>query len=110
VILAYQTLAIRDICLRQTKAEAKYGYKVARQLFARMTDLRAADTISELPPVGRPREIPSSRQGSYAIYLTNDYQLVLRVNHEDVPVTKSGKIDWSHVSRVMILGIEVCHD
>ena len=110
VNLAFPTLALRDICLSQTKAEAKYGYRVARQLRARLTDLRAADTISGLPPVGRPREILGNPHNKYAIDLADGYRLVLRANHSNVPLKKSGQVDWALVGRVMIVGIEVSHD
>ena len=108
--LAFPTLALRQICLSQTKAEAKYGYRVARQLRARLTDLRSADTISDLPPVGRPREIHGNPHNKYAIDLDDGYRLVLRANHSEVPLKKSGRVDWAIVSRVMIVGIEVSHD
>jgi hypothetical protein len=110
VNLAFHTLALRDICLSQTTAEAKYGYRVARQLRARLTDLRAADAVLGIPPVGCPREIPGKPHNKYAIDLADGYQLVFRANHSNVPVKKSGQVDWALVTRVMIVAIEVSHD
>jgi proteic killer suppression protein len=109
VNLAFRTLKLREVCLSQTKAEAKYGYKVAKLLRERLADLRAAETVLELV-AGRPREIPSKPHNKYAISLTDGYRLVLRVNHAEVPLQKSGQVDWALVTRVMILGIEVSDD
>jgi len=108
VNLAFATLKIRSLCECQATAEKEYGFAVAKQLRARLADLRAVDTVLELP-VGRPRERPAKPHNVYVVDVAKSYRLVLRANHNKIPVTKTGKVDWSEVSRVMIIRIEDSH-
>jgi hypothetical protein len=108
VNLAFATLRIRSLCECQAEAEEAYGFAVAKQLRARLADLREVDTVLELP-VGRPREIPASPHNNYALNLAKGYRLVMRANHHKIPILESGRVDWSEVSRVMIIRIEDGH-
>jgi len=109
VILAFSTKAIRSLCECQAKAEREIGLKAARKLRERLADIRAASNVTDLV-AGRPREIEAGRLPNYAINLADGYQIVLRANHNEIPLTKSGRIDWSKVSRVRIHRIEVAHE
>jgi hypothetical protein len=106
VNIAFSTLKLRSLCESQAKAEHQYGYKVAKQLRARLAELRAVDTVLELP-AGRPREIAGNPHKNYAVNLADGYRLVLGANHTKVPVLESGGIDWAQVSWVMVVRIEV---
>jgi proteic killer suppression protein len=108
VIIAFSTKKLRSLCEFQTKAEREYGLEVAKQLRARLADLREAETVLELP-AGRPREIDGAPHKNYALDLADGYWLVLSVNHGKVPVLKTGGVDWARVSRIKIQKIEVCH-
>jgi len=105
VNLAFATLKLRSLCECQAKAEHQFGFAVAKQLRARLADLREVDTVLELP-AGRPRRIPARPHEYYVINLAKGYRLVLRANHSNIPVLATGKVDWSEVSRVMIIRIE----
>jgi hypothetical protein len=85
-----------------------YGFSVAKQLRARLADLREAETVLELP-AGKPREIPAQPHNNYAVTLAQGYRLVMRANHSNIPVLDNGKVDWAKVSRVMIMRIEDYH-
>jgi hypothetical protein len=108
VNLAFATLKLRSLCECQAEAEHAYGFAVAKQLRARLAGLREAETVLELP-AGRPREIPSKPHNNYAVNLTKGFWLVLRANHSRIPILETGKVDWSEVSRVMIMRIEDGH-
>jgi hypothetical protein len=109
VIIAFSTKNLRSLCESQTKAESQYGLNVARELRARLADLREAESVFELP-AGRPREIDGSPHKNYALDLADGYCLVLCANHSNVPVLKTGGVDWSRVSRIKVHKIEVGHD
>jgi len=106
VKLAFKSLRLRTLCEQQAAAEREYGFKLARRLRARVAELRAAETVLELP-AGRPREIPGRPFSNYAVNLTEGYRLVLSANHGEVPVLDAGGVDWAGVSRVMVVRIEV---
>jgi toxin HigB-1 len=109
VNIAFATLTIRALCECQATAEKKYGFAVAKQLRSIVADLREVGTVLELP-VGRPREIPATPHNMYAVDLAKGYCLVMRANHNRIPVTEMGTVDWSEVSRVMIIRIEDHHE
>ena len=108
VNLAFATLKVRSLCECQATAEKEYGCAVAKQLRARLADLREADTVLELP-LGRRREIPSEPHNLYAVDLAKGYRLVMQANHNRIPVRETGNVDWSEVTRVMIMRIEDSH-
>ncbi|MFL5330243.1 MAG: hypothetical protein ACJ8C4_15185 [Gemmataceae bacterium] len=108
MILAFSTLKVRDLCLHQTKAEAKYGYAIAKQLRARITDLRAAESVRQLI-AGHPKAVERNPHERYAIMLQDGFQLIFEPNYSDVPQKKSGGVDWNLVRRIKILRIEVKH-
>ena len=108
MIIAFSTKRLRSLCESQTKAEAEYGIKVAKELRARLADIRDADNVLDLP-AGRPREIDSSPHNHYAVDLADGYRLVVCVNHSKVPLLKSRGVDWANVSRIRVHRIEVEH-
>ena len=108
VNLAFKNLDIRSLCECQATAERKYGFAVAKQLRARLADLREVDTVLELP-AGGTREIPANPHNNLAVNLADSYRLILQANHSEIPVTDTGMVNWSEVSRVMILRIEDSH-
>jgi hypothetical protein len=105
VILAFATESLRTICGCQQEAEAKYGFAVARELRARLTDLREVDCILELP-VGQPEFNLGASAGCCRINLTDGFRLVIRANHLQSAKSETGEIAWSEVRRVMITEIE----
>lgn len=109
MILAFSTKAIRSLCECQAKAEREIGLKAAKKLRERLADLRAASNVTELV-AGRPREIEGGRLANIAIKLADGFRMVLCVNHNDIPLRKSGRVDWSKVIRVRIHKIEVAHE
>lgn len=106
--LAFATLTIRAVCECQATAEKQYGFAVARQLRSRLADLREVENILELP-VGLQRGILGTPSDVCSIDLTDGYTLLVRANHANLPISKSGEIDWLEVSRVKIIRIEGSH-
>ena len=78
---------------------------MASRLKARLADLDAAAALSAIV-VGRPRTSECAAEGDVLVDLTPDTRLVLRVNHQKVPRTQDGTVDWSRVSRVKIMRVE----
>jgi len=108
VNLAFDTLALRSLCECQSKAERALGLRAAARLRDRLADIRAADVVSELV-AGRPREIEGGRHRHFAVDLADGYRLVLCANHVRIPVHETNRVDWSRVTQVKVLKIEVGH-
>lgn len=109
MIFAFSTKTIRALCECQAKAERVLGLKAAKKLRERLADIRAAASVTDLI-AGRPHEIEGGRLPNYAINLADGYRVVLCANHNEIPITKAGRVDWSKVSRVRIHKIEVADE
>jgi hypothetical protein len=108
VNLAFDTLALRTLCECQWKAERVLGLRVAARLRDRLAEIRSFDAVSKLV-AGHPREIEGGRHPYYAVDLADGYRLVLCANHNRTPFLEENRVDWSRVTRVKVLRIEVDH-
>ncbi len=94
------------LCECQMSAEREFGIEVARELRARLADIREASTVLELL-AGQPQEIADGRHRCYEIRLPEGYRMVICANHDPLPLQEdTGRVDWSRVSRVKITRIE----
>lgn len=99
--LAFETMALRDICESEKRAKQELGAAVAAQLKRRLADLQAAKTIDELPVVR-----PKKNSNNCVVALSPGFQLVATSGHAKSPALSSGKVDWSNVTRLKLLRIE----
>jgi hypothetical protein len=99
--LAFDTMALRDICESDEMARRKLGVKVAAGLKRRLSDFQAMDSFDELPTAR-----PKKNSNSCTFSLPDGWRLVVTVGHGDNPTLASGSIDWSKVTRIKILSIE----
>jgi proteic killer suppression protein len=99
---AFATQSLRTLCLNDNAAERKLGKAAAAALRRRLSDLRAAETINDVP-IGKPTPMPI--KGELGVDL-GDHMLVFRANHDPVPVTSKKETDWSRVTRIQFLRIE----
>jgi len=106
--LAFETQELRAICEVEAEARRKLGDAVAEILKHRLADLRSAASVEGVP-VGQPRVLESSGGRLVALNLGGGSRLVIGCNHIRPPVTDTGDIDWSRVTRIKILGVEMQH-
>ena len=106
--LAFRNAGHPALCECQSKAERAFGIKAATRLRERLADIRAAESVTELV-AGQPREIQEGRRRHFAVDLANGYRMVFCANHVRIPVNETDRVDWSRVTRVKILQIEVGH-
>ncbi len=101
--LAFVEKALRDLCASRIKLDRRLGTEVAAALRHRLADLRAAATIHELI-LNRP--CPLNESGQLAMDVAGGIRLVFCPNHNTMPTDRSGKIDWTRVTRIKIVAIE----
>jgi hypothetical protein len=99
---AFATQSLRAVCLNSHAAERKFGKAVAASLRHRLSDLRAAENVNDLP-IGKPTPMPTD--GELGIDL-GDHVLVFRANHDPLPVTSMKATDWGRVTRIQFLRLE----
>lgn len=85
-------------------AATELGPAAASRLQARLADLRAADSIYDLP-VGGPRT-ESGTPPTLVLDLADGLVLVAQPNHRKLPVATNGGVDWERVRRLQVLAIK----
>ena len=101
--IAFKTKKLREICEDCNKAEELLGEDVSRKLASRLSDLRACESIEQLP-VGNPSEVVIGGKRTISINIAQKVHLYFSSNH--VSQSKNNRVDWSKVYRIKIVQIE----
>jgi plasmid maintenance system killer protein len=109
VELAFDSKWLRTLCENGAQAQQELGSGAAEMLKHRLADLRAATSINDLI-AGHPCTLDDTGGRQMVISLSHGRRVKICANHPRNPLTASGTIDWSKVSRIKILAIEVSHD
>lgn len=108
MIVAFQTEKLRAICEEPAAAAKGLGPATASDLRGRLADVRAATDTDDLL-VGNPRF--AGERGEYLIIDLGDRAtMTWTPNHVTPRTTPTGDTDWTRVTRVRLLEIEVKHD
>jgi hypothetical protein len=99
--LAFETKGFRDICESEALAKEKLGARVADALWRRLSDFQSIDSIDDLPFVKL-----KNNSNTITFELPDNWLLIVTGGHGDNPKRSNGKIDWTKVTRVKIIGIE----
>jgi len=100
--ISFETKQLREICEIEAEGDRHLGPVVAKSLRKRLADCEALPTVSELI-VGGPRELGD---GTMSLNLENGCVMVFTANHQDIPTTRNGQVDWTKVQSIRILRIE----
>lgn len=102
--ISYGTKKIRTICENEVLALRVLPLKVVQLLFARLSDLRAALNLFDLP-LGNPNPRSSIPPGVFVISLCDNYYIHFSAVDLEMPVVIGGDVNWEKVRRVKILGV-----
>lgn len=87
----------------------KLGPEAARKLRARLADLEAAGSVTELI-AGRPHELRGDRKGQYAVVIQGGMRLVFEPTRQPPPEHPHGGVNWTLVDDITIVFIGDYHD
>lgn len=107
--ITFKDKKLRKLCEVQKEAQKKLGAKCARKLRSRLSDLIAAESVTDLVS-GRPHPLKGVRAGEFALDLDGGKRLVFEPANNPVPLNEDGSIDWSKVTFVCIVFIGDYHD
>lgn len=107
--IRFRDLKIQDLCQKKASAVKKLGDISARKLRARLADLEAAATVSELVS-GRPHTLKGNRAGEFALDLAGGDRICFSAAHSPNPILADLSIDWSKVTVICIEFIGDYHD
>lgn len=107
--ITFKDKKLRKLCEVQKEAQKKLGAKCARKLRSRLSDLMAAESVTELIS-GRPHPLKGDRAGEFALDLDGGKRLVFESVNDPVPLNEDDSIDWSKVTSIRIVFIGDYHD
>jgi plasmid maintenance system killer protein len=108
--ITFASAKLQKTCNNERKLVKQYGIDRARRLRRRLDDLRAAETLEDMRYIpGRCHELKGDRAGQLSLDLDHPYRLIFSPAHDPVPCKSDGGLDWTHVSAVIILGVEDTH-
>jgi proteic killer suppression protein len=99
---------MQKACSSGNVMQRKWGAALAQRLQQRLTELVAADSlddISRLPPA-RCHELKGDRAGQLSVNLAHPYCLIFEPDDHPIPRKDDGGLDWTQVTKVVVL--EVC--
>ncbi len=85
-------------------AEEMHGVEMARDIRARLADIRAEDVVSDLYCK---KTQDSTYKNIMILNFSEKLKIIVKANHNSNPQDDIGNIDWSKVSRIKIISIEV---
>lgn len=106
--LAFATKCLRHLCESEVRAERRLGVLGARALQRRLAEIVAAESVEDLV-AGQPRFIRENPHEQLVLRVGDNFEVVLKVNHNSVPMLESGTVDWAQVTRVQVLSIKEVH-
>jgi hypothetical protein len=108
VDFAFSTTELRDVCEDRSMAIDTLGNHAALELGERLADMEAHSTVADFAALfGDDISVRSASE--LAVRLKAGCDLVFCAGHVKVPATASGETDWSKVTKVKILALEVAH-
>lgn len=105
MIIAFDSTELRAICEDPSSTDAHMGKDRAEAFRDRLADIRAAVTYEDLI-VGNPR-IGGESGGELRVDIGPRGTLVLKANHRHLPWGKDGEVDWSRVSYVRLVEVDL---
>jgi len=107
--IRFKDKRVRELCEKHSAAEKRLGSACARKLRTRLSDLEAANRVSDLA-AGNPHPLKGDRIGQFALDLAGGVRLVFAPDHDPCPTRPDGGIDWSQVTVACIEFIGNYHD
>ena len=101
----------KNLCNNDRQLRKQHGAVRAKKIRQRLDDLRAVKTLAvmrQLP--GRCHELKGDRAGQLSLDLDHPYRLIFQPDHDPVPAKADGGLDWTAVTRIMIMEIADTHE
>lgn len=108
--IRYRNKRDRELLNDHGKLVREYGNRMADRIILRQQQMAAGSLyeFSRLPQTGG-HALHGDRQGEYAAYLVHPDRIVFAPDHDPLPATPDGGLDWTRVTAVKILRIEDYH-
>jgi proteic killer suppression protein len=86
--------------------QKEYGQIGAKIVRRRLDDLRASTTLADIRHLpGKYHELKENRKGQIAAHLEEPKRLIFVPDHDPVPLTENGAMDWKAINSIKIIEI-----
>lgn len=111
VDIRFKTAKLAKECNDIKLLQRRHGQPQAGLIRRRLDELRAAPTLATMRALPGPRchELKGDRQGQLSVDLAHPYRLLFTVDQSPQPELPAGGLDWSKVTRILILEIVDTH-
>jgi proteic killer suppression protein len=91
--------------------QKQLGQAMARKLMQRMTELKAAEALSDISHLPPPRchELTGNRAGQFSVDLEHPYRLLFIPADDPIPYREDEGIDLALVKEIEIISIKDTH-
>jgi hypothetical protein len=108
--IGFTSAKLAELCNSEGKLRGKYGPLMAKLIQQRLGQLNAVETLEMMRGLpGHCHPLTQNLRGLFAISLAGKERLAFRPDHEPPPQLKSGGLDWSLITKIVIEGIGDYH-
>ena len=109
--ISFRTRKLQKMCNSKKDMQKDLGTRNAEQLAQRINELKAADTLADMRclPAARCHELKQDRKGQFAVDLVHPKRLVFVHDHDPVPAKDDGGLDWTQITRILVVEITDYH-
>jgi len=107
--ISFHDTEIEALCKQSRLSVRKLGVESAKKLQRRLTELFAANVVSDLV-AGRPHPLERDRAGQFSVDLHGGCRLVFKPMRQPPPAKPDGSIDWAQVDEITIIEAMDYHD
>jgi proteic killer suppression protein len=107
--ISFLDAGIEGLCKQSKLATRKLGAESAKKLQRRLSELFAANSVSELV-AGRPHPLERDRAGQFSVDLHGGCRLVFKPTRQPPSARLDGSIDWARVDDITLMEAGDYHD
>lgn len=106
--VSFATRKMQKGCSSDKAMRRQWGDRLAQKLQQRLAELAAADSLADIArlPAAHCHELTGDRAGQLSVDLSHPYRLLFAPGNEPIPCKDDGGLDWTKVTKVVVL--EVC--
>jgi plasmid maintenance system killer protein len=108
--ITFKSKKLEKQLTKPKEIQKAYG-KLARKINQRMADFRAAANLNVILniPGARLHGLSGSRNDEYAVDISTNYRIILKIDQDPIPKLDDGGVDLSSVTNIKIVEIEDYH-
>lgn len=110
--ISFDNEKTRMLLENEKALKRNFGAQVAKAIMKMMALLRAVDNLFEIrqwKSIGL-HELERDRAGQFAVSIKEGKRLLFVPDHDPVASRDDGRVDWTEIRRITIVGIVDYHD